>query len=317
MKISVQITVRPFSETDPDTVRLLEEKGNGPAGKDGILFLRDGDTVYSCADTPEGAALLQAVSGKTARGAKTRSEEQVWKDAVYGTADPADLRKYRIREDVPRCVILFRPLQDSRRRIQRDMIPVEETDRILEAENGDAVLILDLKKRSAEEAFEYAAAAAETMESEAGVSCMAGIGGTTGTVGMLRQSREEAEAAMETGIRYRLPGRVYAYDRQMLERLTDLIPADQAEEFRKKLIPPQAEKTLTNEILETVRVFFLNDLNLSTTARQLFIHRNTLMYRMEKVRKATGLDLRKFEDAVVFRMMMNPGGNKDAGGNKD
>ena len=54
-----------------------------------------------------------------------------------------------------------------------------------------------------------------------------------------------------------------------------------------------------------MRVFFQNDLNLSTTARQLFIHRNTLLYRMEKVRKATGLDLRKFEDAAVFRIMMN------------
>ena len=62
---------------------------------------------------------------------------------------------------------------------------------------------------------------------------------------------------------------------------------------------------MTNEILETIRVFFLNDLNLSTTARQLFIHRNTLLYRMEKIRKITGLDLRKFEDAAVFRFVMS------------
>ena len=58
-------------------------------------------------------------------------------------------------------------------------------------------------------------------------------------------------------------------------------------------------------MLETIRVYFQNDLNLSTTARELFIHRNTLIYRMDKVRKATGLDLRKFEDAAVFRLIMN------------
>ena len=55
---------------------------------------------------------------------------------------------------------------------------------------------------------------------------------------------------------------------------------------------------------ETIRAFFQNDLNVSTTARQLFIHRNTLLYRIEKIRKATGLDLRKFDDAVIFRMLM-------------
>ena len=91
----------------------------------------------------------------------------------------------------------------------------------------------------------------------------------------------------------------------MIERLSDLIPAGEAEKFRKEMISPRAEKVLTEEIMETIHVFFMNDLNLSTTARQLFIHRNTLLYRMEKVRKATGLDLRKFEDAVVFRMIMD------------
>ena len=56
-------------------------------------------------------------------------------------------------------------------------------------------------------------------------------------------------------------------------------------------------------MLETIRVYFRNDLNLSTTARQLFIHRNTLNYRLEKIRRETGLDLRNFRDAAVFQLI--------------
>ena len=106
-------------------------------------------------------------------------------------------------------------------------------------------------------------------------------------------------------MRHRIPGTVYDFGAQTLERLADLIPSGKAEAFRQRIIPPEAEKVMTEETIETIRAFFRNDLNLSTTARELFIHRNTLLYRMEKVRKATGLDLRKFEDAAVFRILMD------------
>ena len=57
-------------------------------------------------------------------------------------------------------------------------------------------------------------------------------------------------------------------------------------------------------MMETVSVFFRNDLNLTAASKQLFIHRNTLNYRLDKIRKDTGLDLRHFQDAVVFRIVI-------------
>jgi carbohydrate diacid regulator len=60
---------------------------------------------------------------------------------------------------------------------------------------------------------------------------------------------------------------------------------------------------LSGELLETVRVFFLNDLNLTATAKQLYIHRNTLNYRLDKIRKLLHLDVRSFRDAVVFKII--------------
>ena len=61
---------------------------------------------------------------------------------------------------------------------------------------------------------------------------------------------------------------------------------------------------MESETLDTIQCCFDNNLNVSETARQLFIHRNTLMYRIEKVRKFTGLDVRNFDQAIVFKLAM-------------
>lgn len=305
MKVTATLTVRSFSETEEEILRLTEKSAEGMIRKDGLLFLRAGNRIFSTEDTTEGRRLMEAVSGEAASGAAEHTEESFWRKAIRGTTDPHEAERFGIQEDTPRCVILFRPIQETGTSIQKEMIPAEETDRILEFSNGDAALILSMKKRTREEAFEFAAAATETMESEAGISCMAGIGRNAERITDIAGSFRDAEAAIETGMRHRIPGTVYDFGAQTLERLADLIPSGKAEAFRQRIIPPEAEKVMTEETIETIRAFFRNDLNLSTTARELFIHRNTLLYRMEKVRKATGLDLRKFEDAAVFRILMD------------
>ena len=68
-------------------------------------------------------------------------------------------------------------------------------------------------------------------------------------------------------------------------------------------------RLFNEEMLSTIEKFFENSLNLSETARQLYIHRNTLVYRLDKVQRATGLDLRAFDDAVTFKLMMLLGKN--------
>lgn len=311
MNATIQISIRSLSEADAEILQLPELQRGRIAEKDGILYLMKGERLCSCDDTTEGRELLEALSANRIHAEAQDTEENTWRSVLSGRPDPSGMKKYGIRDRVPRCVILFRPVQDSRHRIQQEMIPTEESDRIIGLDSGETALVLDMRKRTGDEAFEYAAAAAETMESEGGVSCHVGIGRTAASAGELSESLREAQQAIDTGIRHSLPGNIHAYERQTLERLADLIPEEGAEAFRKDLISPQAEKVLNEETLETIRVFFRNDLNVSTTARQLFIHRNTLMYRMEKIRKATGLDLRKFEDAVVFRMMMYSHGKKE------
>ena len=99
--------------------------------------------------------------------------------------------------------------------------------------------------------------------------------------------------------------------------LADLEP-EKAEHYYSLLFNPSTVRLFSEEMLETIDMFFRKDLNLSDTSRQLYIHRNTLVYRLDKVQRQVGLDLRKFEDAMTFKMLleMRKCGNNKAKGKK-
>ena len=82
------------------------------------------------------------------------------------------------------------------------------------------------------------------------------------------------------------------------------LPPETAEHYHNLLFNRSTARLFGEEMLYTIEMFFKKDLNLSDTARQLYIHRNTLVYRLDKVQRQVGLDLRKFEDAVTFKMLL-------------
>lgn len=82
-----------------------------------------------------------------------------------------------------------------------------------------------------------------------------------------------------------------------------VIPQEECLNQTQMLFNSDTSKLFNQEMLSTLATFFEKDLNLSDTARQLFIHRNTLVYRLDKIQKQTGLDLRRFDDAVTFKLL--------------
>ena len=119
----------------------------------------------------------------------------------------------------------------------------------------------------------------------------------------LKDSFDKAETAISLGKRFLAGESVYAYGHLAAERLLNAVSPGERARLRKELFTPETRKMLTREMMETIDAFFRNDLNLSTTAREMFIHRNTLIYRLDKIRKVTGYDLRHFRDAVAFRLL--------------
>lgn len=97
---------------------------------------------------------------------------------------------------------------------------------------------------------------------------------------------------------------VIAYSQLGIGRLIYQLPIPLCKMFIKEIFDNKSPDDFEEEILTTINKFFENSLNVSETSRQLYIHRNTLVYRLDKLQKSTGLDLRVFEDAITFKIAL-------------
>ena len=118
------------------------------------------------------------------------------------------------------------------------------------------------------------------------------------------RSYKEARMALDVAEIFYADENVIAYEELGIGRLIYQLPIPLCEMFIKEVFGDYDPSTLDEEILTTVYQFMENDLNLSETSRQLFVHRNTLVYRLEKLQKTIGLDIRQFEDAMTFKIAM-------------
>ena len=154
-----------------------------------------------------------------------------------------------------------------------------------------------------DEMQEYSEAVIDSLTGEGIAGVKAGIGRETDEIYGLRNSYYEGISAISIGMRYHYRENVFLYSGQSLERILESIPDERKKEIRQEVFHRFPGYGLPDDLIETVRVFFQNDLNLTAASRQLFIHRNTLNYRLDKIKKETGLDLRSFQDAVIFRIV--------------
>ncbi len=120
----------------------------------------------------------------------------------------------------------------------------------------------------------------------------------------LPNAYREACAAMEIGRIFQADQKVCGYSRLGIGRLIYQLPEDICKIFIDEIFEENVLESIDEETLNTIRTFFENNLNLSETSRQLYVHRNTLVYRFEKIQKKFGLDIRTFEDALTFKIAM-------------
>ena len=118
------------------------------------------------------------------------------------------------------------------------------------------------------------------------------------------KSYKEAKLALDVGKIFFDEKDIIAYSTLGIGRLIYQLPIPLCKMFIREIFEGKSPDDFDEETLLTINKFFENSLNVSETARQLYIHRNTLVYRLDKVHKATGLDLRVFEDAITFEIAL-------------
>ena len=174
-----------------------------------------------------------------------------------------------------------------------------------EIEENSVILIKSLNSTEGYEELERSAiTAVDMLGTEVMVDARAAYGTIVSELKNLSRSYKEARMAMDVGRIFYAGRRILSYNELGIGRLIYQLPVNLCEMFLREIFGEYDPSQIDQETLATINTFFDNNLNVSETSRQLFIHRNTLVYRMEKLEKATGLDIRTFEDAMTFRIAL-------------
>lgn len=178
-------------------------------------------------------------------------------------------------------------------------------DFITAVDENTVVLIKAVKENpSVEELEQTAKVIIDMINAEAMVNVRVAYGGCVKELKDVSKSYKEAKMAAEVGRIFYPERKLLAYHQLGIGRLIYHLPINLCKMFIDEIFGGEFPEELDEETLITVDKFFENNLNVSETARHLYIHRNTLVYRMEKLQKATGLDIRVFEDALTLKIAL-------------
>lgn len=299
-------------EKVPEEVRSrLSESPSRMIQVGGMLYYSLGNDILCCEKSEDTSRLMSLLSQQSATDLDPETPENAFRQLLVFPEPHAPverLMQLRIRDQCPRTVVLFRTDAFSVSGLYpsfREIIPREPADYIVPLDLTSVAVIRECRPEEEDDTAEYAAAVIETAESEGITGIRAGVGTVKTGLSVLRESFSEAENALRSGRRFHPNARVLRYSETSLERMVEMIPADRRAAIRDEFLERCEGFRLNPELTETVDVFFRNDLNLTAASKQLFIHRNTLNYRLDRIRTKTGLDLRHFRDAVVFRVLLD------------
>ena len=145
----------------------------------------------------------------------------------------------------------------------------------------------------------------QTVEEELGVAVKVGIGSVVAGFQDCALSYQQALTAIRMTNVFGTKASVSTYKEYVLVKMLEDMPKHKLQEFLDILEDSEAKSTFADpEMVSTAEEFLHTSLNVSETSRNLYMHRNTLMYRLDKIERATGLDIRKFQDAMTFRLIM-------------
>ena len=210
--------------------------------------------------------------------------------------------------DEVRSVILVRQNESSDGAavevIQR-LFPDKQNDFVININESDIAVIKAVPQAEDNEEAQKAAHLIEkALREELGISCVIGISTNAHHLRELADRYKEAQVAIDVGKVFEEGKTVICYESLGLGRIIYQLPTTLCEMFLNEVFKKNPIETLDEDTLETINNFFENNLNVSETSRKLYVHRNTLVYRLEKIKKLTGLDLREFDHAIVFKVAM-------------
>ena len=293
------------------------------------IFIRDGYTYkpFGSNIKPDYAVFVEGVDETAAKYANILSitltnikqyydekydRNNFIKNVVLDNVLPGDIvikaRELHFNAEISRVVLLIRIVSAndiSAYDVIQNLFPDKSKDFVFNITETDIVLVKEIKSTvDSKDLEKLARSIADTLSGEFYTRVNVGIGNSVVGVKDLARSFKEAQTALEVGKVFDTDKVIVSYDNLGIARLVYHLPTTLCETFLHEVFKRGSIESLDHETLFTIQRFFENNLNVSETSRKLFVHRNTLVYRLEKIKKFTGLDLREFDDAIVFKVAL-------------
>lgn len=216
-------------------------------------------------------------------------------------------KKLHIQTDVPRVVMIV----ESGNGKDNNALELTRThfsgsrDFITAVDESNVIVVKELSEGNAAREIDKTAAALGTFLQKEGIKDIRiSYGTVVQEIKEVSRSYKEAKMALDVGKIFFDERDVVAYSELGIGRLIYQLPIPLCKMYIREIFGGKSPDEFDEETLTTIYKFFENSLNVSETSRQLFIHRNTLVYRLDKLQKTTGLDLRVFEDAITFKIAL-------------
>ena len=217
-------------------------------------------------------------------------------------------KKLHIETDVRRIVFIIETKHEkdnSALETVRTLFATKTKDFITAVDEKNIIIVKEVKpNESYKELEQKAHVVLDTLNTEAMSKVHIAYGTIVNSIKEVSRSYKEAKMALDVGKIFYSDRNVVAYSNLGIGRLIYQLPIPLCKMFIKEIFGGKSPDDFDEETLSTINKFFENSLNVSETSRQLFIHRNTLVYRLDKIQKSTGLDLRIFEDAITFKIAL-------------
>lgn len=217
-------------------------------------------------------------------------------------------KELRFASDVNRGVLVIRhgsAIDMSAVEILQDAFPDKHHDFVISVSDSDIALIKEMPQTGD---LKYLQKLAETIEqklyNELALKAVIGVGTPARHLRELADRYKEALVSIDVGKVFDADKTIINYESLGIGRLIYQLPTTLCEIFLSEVFKRNPIEALDQETLFTIDKFFENSLNVSETSRKLFVHRNTLVYRLEKIKKITGLDLREFDHAIIFKVAL-------------
>ena len=293
------------------------------------IFIRDGftykpfgphakpDYAVFVEGTDEAASKYASILSITLSNIKQYYDEKYdrnnfIKNVVLDNVLPGDIvikaRELHFNAEISRVVLLIRIVSSndiSAYDVIQNLFPDKNKDFVFNITENDIVLVKEIKSTVESKDLEnLARSISDTLSSEFYTRVNVGIGTAVTSIKELARSFKEAQRALEVGKVFDTDKVIVSYDNLGIARLIYHLPTTLCDTFLHEVFKRGSIESLDHETLFTIQKFFENNLNVSETSRKLFVHRNTLVYRLEKIKKLTGLDLREFDHAIIFKIAL-------------